>query len=165
MGFSGLAGWLRVALAAATASVVLPCAAVAQQAWGVSDTPQTDNTGPYCALWYGRTRPMLQLQVRSDRRLLILAAPEFTEARGGDTATLRFPTGFEGGVPIANADGEGVFIVRLSPASLDTLLENLSTLGVFRVTVSGRSVSYPVWQDLAGAIVHLRNCESRLPAS
>lgn len=30
-----------------------------QQAWGVNDTPQTDNTGPYCALWYGRTQPML----------------------------------------------------------------------------------------------------------
>lgn len=135
-----------------------------QQAWGVNDTPQTDNTGPYCALWYGRTQPMLQLQVRNDRRLLILAAPEFTEAQGGETATLRFPTGFEAGIPIVNADGEGVFIVRLSPTSVDTLLENLSSPGALRVTVSERSVSYPV-SDLSAAIAHLRNCESQLPAS
>ncbi|WP_367715036.1 hypothetical protein AB2N04_14035 [Nitratireductor sp. GISD-1A_MAKvit] len=158
-------GFVSVTAVAAAMLTLAGAAQAQQQAWGVSDTPQTDNTGPYCALWYGRTRPMLQLQVRNDRRLLILAAPEFTEARGGDTATLRFPTGFEAGIPIVNADGEGIFIVRLSPASVDTLLENLSTLGVFRVTVSGHSVSYPVWQDLAGAIVHLRNCESQLPAS
>lgn len=136
-----------------------------QQAWGVSDTPQIlDNVGWHCALWYGRTLPMLQLQIRSDRSLLILAAQEFTDARGGDTAMMRFPTGFEAGIPIVNADGSGAAIVRLSPTSVDTLLENLAAPGVFRVTVSERSVSYPV-PDLTAAIGHLRACESQLPAS
>lgn len=168
----------RLALTAVTAAAIVfigagaPVVAAyarepqARQNWGVNDKPQTLEDGSrYCALWYGSTRPMLQLQVRSDRRLLILAAPEFTDAQAGETATLRFPTGFEAGIPIVNADGKGALIVRLSAASVNTLLENLSSVGSFRVTVSERSVSYPVWQNLAGAIVHLRNCESQLPSS
>lgn len=155
---------MRSAILAAAMSTFAGAAQAQQQAWGVGDTPQTDNTGSYCALWYGRTQPMLQLQLRRDRRLLILAAPEFAEARGGETATLRFSTGFEADIPIVNANGAGVILVRLSPASTDTLLENLSSPGTLRVTVSERAVSYPV-PDLSAAIVHLRSCERQLPAS
>ncbi len=136
-----------------------------QQAWGVNDTPEMlEGFGQACMLWYGRTQPMLQLQVRNDRRLLILSAPEFTDARAGEIATMRFPLGFEAGVPIVNTDGEGAVLVRLSPASVDTLLENLSSPGIFRVTISERSVSFPV-PDLSAAITHLRGCESQLTAS
>ena len=147
--------------AAAYMALSVTAPATAQQSWGVSDTPQSiaNDSVEYCALWYGRTPPMLQLQLLHHRATFILAADEFEDVQDGAKAQLDFPSGVRATIPTMRV--ENAIMSPLAHAAMDGVLDNLSTPGPFRVTIEGQTVGFSV-PELSNAINILRECESQI---
>jgi len=173
MRFSGLAGWMGAALIAATGSIILPFAAIAQQAdaqqrWGVNDTPQTsvNANGPwtYCMLWYGRSpQPLVNITLTTDQLRINLKAAELGGGTGDEILVLlQLPRGQTGSIPARHVDG--MVVIGLSETALETVLRELQFNGTFTITANGDSYAFPV-ADLSYAINILRSCRRQLPAS
>lgn len=142
--------------AAALLAAALPAAA---ESWGVSDKPSVTDLGQsMCMLWYGKSAPMMNITLMSDRNFITVAASQFANVKGGAEARLSYPSGRGGTVLLQKADGrpDGVFVFFPDEVT-DAVLDQFRTPGTFTLTSGEASASFPV-PDMESGIAHLKAC-------
>jgi len=148
-------------ITAALLAAALPAAA---QSWGVSDKPSVTDLGQsMCMLWYGRTAPMMNITIMSDRNFISVSAPQFAAVADGADAAFTYPSGRSGAGKLRKIDTmPSAVIVFFPDAATDVIFDQFRPAGTFTFTSGEASASFPS-PGLESGIAHLKDCVAQFP--
>lgn len=149
-----------------TAALILAALPASAETWGVSDAPVSTGDGKWmCMLWHGRTAPLMNITIMTDRNFITVAAPQFAAVPDRTSATFTYPSGRSGAGVIRKADPQGTSVFVYFPdEALDPILDQFRTPGTFTLTAGDASASFPVPDPgLGSGIAPLKDCAARFP--
>jgi len=153
-------------IAASALACLIAALPAAAEGWGVSDKPSVTDLGQsMCLLWYGKTAPMMNITIMSDRNFISVVASQFEAVEDGAEARLAYPSGRGGTVKLRKADAraDGVFVF-FPDAVVDAILDQFRTPGTFTLTSGEVSASFPV-PGLDSGIAPLKACVAQFPGT
>ena len=149
-----------------TAALILSALPAAAESWGVSDAPVPTGDGKWmCMLWHGRTAPMMNITIMTDRNFITVAAPQFATVPDRTNTTFTYPTGRSGAGVIRKAEPQSSAVFVYFPdEALDPILDQFRTGGTFTLTAGDASASFPVPDPGFGSgIAPLKDCAAKFP--
>ncbi|WP_127144108.1 hypothetical protein [Pelagibacterium montanilacus] len=153
-------GLILGGFAFAAVSFVAPASA---DEWKANWEPsQFADGSPYCMIWFGEQRPMMNFTIAEDFSLLAVGDDRFADLEGMLDAVLNLPSGVSGlRVDVSAAPAVNGVRLMLSEQDLDTLLFDFAAGGTFTFEVAGTSNSFPT-TGFAGLIDTVQACRAVL---
>ncbi|MFN3312111.1 MAG: hypothetical protein ACK46Q_01415 [Hyphomonas sp.] len=149
-----------------TAALILAALPASAETWGVSDAPVPSGDGKWmCMLWHGKTAPLMNITIMTDRNFISVAAPQFAAVPDRTPTTFTYPSGRSGAGVIRKAEPQSSAVFVLFPdEALDPILDQFRTGGTFTLTAGDASASFPVpAPGLGSGIAPLKDCAARFP--
>ncbi len=153
-------------LISATAAFIIAALPASAEAWRVSDAPVPTGDGKWvCMLWHGRTAPLMNITIMTDRNFISVAAPQFAAVPDRSNTTFTYPSGRSGAGVIRKAEPQSSAVFVYFPdEALDPILDQFRTGGTFSLTAGDASASFPVPDTgLGSGFAPLKDCAARFP--
>lgn len=155
---------MRRLITAATAALLAAALPASAESWGVSDKPSVTDLGQsMCMIWYGKTAPMMNITIMSDRNFISVVASDFSAVEDGAEVRLTYPSGRGGAGKLRKLDTrpDAVF-VYFPDAATEVIFDQFRPAGTFTLTSGEVSASFPS-PGLDSGIAHLKACVAQFP--